>query len=77
MRACCLGQDDAPGIGVRCCDRHGDEADDAREIARNIARNLAANMVQSIRPEACIDRRGRLMGNLTGLHDLALLRLHP
>lgn len=49
----------------------------AREAARNVARNLAANMVRSIRPEACIHRRGRLMGNLTRLCDLALLRLPP
>ena len=42
-----------------------------------IGRNLAMNLVKSMRPEPYVDRRGRLIGNLTGLRDLLGLRLHP
>lgn len=50
---------------------------DGQEAALSIMRNLTANTVRSIRPESYIDRRGRLLGNLFGLRDLALRRLHP
>lgn len=44
---------------------------------RLIARNLAANLVRSIRPEAYVDRRGRLRGNLLALRDLSRQKLSP
>ncbi|TXM97198.1 glycosyltransferase family 2 protein [Methylobacterium sp. WL64] len=50
---------------------------DTHEAIMSIVRNLAANTMRSIRPEAYIDRRGRLFGNLLGLRDIALRRLHP
>ena len=37
---------------------------------RLMARNLLANLVGSIRPESCVDRRGRLRGNLIGMFHL-------
>ncbi|MDX2263499.1 MAG: glycosyltransferase family A protein [Hyphomicrobiales bacterium] len=40
-------------------------------------RNIAANLVKSIRPEALIDRRGRLNGNLRALAHLARGRIEP
>jgi GT2 family glycosyltransferase len=39
--------------------------------------NLAANLVKSVSPEAHIDRRGRLRGNLLAIVDLLLGRLDP
>ena len=42
-----------------------------------MARNLAGNLLKSIRPEAYIDRRGRLKGNLLGLWHAATGRLEP
>ncbi|MCJ2099448.1 MULTISPECIES: glycosyltransferase family 2 protein [Methylobacterium] len=50
---------------------------DRREAVVSIVQNFAANLVRSARPEAYIDRRGRLIGNLIGLRDLATRRLHP
>lgn len=44
---------------------------------RTMAKNLAANVVRTFRPEAHIDRRGRLRGNLLALADLMRGRLHP
>lgn len=40
-------------------------------------RNLAANLLRSIRPEAYIDRRGRLRGNLLAISHLLRGRLEP
>jgi hypothetical protein len=44
---------------------------------RNMMRNLLANLVRSFHPEAYIDRRGRLKGNLLAILDLVRGRLHP
>lgn len=38
---------------------------------------LVANSVRSFAPEPFIDRRGRLLGNLRAIADLATGRLHP
>ena len=40
-------------------------------------KNLVANLLRSVRPEAYIDRRGRLAGNLIALGDLLLGRADP
>ncbi len=46
--------------------------------ARSIIwRNLAANLAKSLWPEPWIDRRGRLIGNLFALIDLAFRRISP
>jgi hypothetical protein len=45
--------------------------------ARLLAKNLAANVWRSIIPEADVDRRGRLVGNILALGDLMTGRLHP
>jgi glycosyltransferase involved in cell wall biosynthesis len=42
-----------------------------------MAKNLAANMVRSLWPEAHVDRRGRLRGNLLALVHLMTKRLDP
>ena len=39
--------------------------------------NIAANLIHSARPEAWIDRRGRLLGNLIALADASVGRLRP
>ncbi len=44
---------------------------------RSVLRNLLANVVRSLAPEAYVDRRGRLSGNLSGLRDLWNGKLHP
>lgn len=49
-----------------------------RKTAMKLAvRNVAANLLRSFRPEAYIDRRGRLAGNLIALGDLMLGRADP
>lgn len=50
---------------------------DWQEAVLSIIKNITANMVRSFRPESYVDRRGRLLGNLIGLRDLVLRRLHP
>ena len=42
-----------------------------------LCRNLASNLVKSLRPEAEIDRRGRLRGNLSAIGDMLLGRMAP
>lgn len=42
-----------------------------------MGRNIAANTLRTPRPEAWVDRAGRLRGNLTALRDLVLGRLAP
>ena len=42
----------------------------ARVAATTAVRNICANLAKSFRPEAYIDRRGRLLGNALGLIDL-------
>lgn len=44
---------------------------------RLLFQNLASNAVRSIWPERHIDRRGRLVGNLLALADLACGRIDP
>jgi hypothetical protein len=39
--------------------------------------NIAANTVKSFAAEPWIDRRGRLIGNITGLWDIVRGRAHP
>ena len=41
------------------------------------AKNLAANLSKAPWPEPWVDRRGRLLGNLLGLRDLAAGRIDP
>lgn len=43
----------------------------------HIARNMAMNMVRFVRPEAYVDRRGRLRGNALALRDLVSGRMTP
>ena len=42
-----------------------------------ISRNLAANIILSLWPEAWVDRRGRLFGNVRAIVDLVSGRLDP
>lgn len=44
---------------------------------RHVVRNVAANAARFVTPEAWVDRRGRLRGNLRALADLATGRLDP
>ena len=48
-----------------------------RYAATRISRNLIANLYRSLRPEAYVDRRGRLKGNMIAFRDLLLGRLAP
>ena len=45
--------------------------------ARSVGRNIAMNAARSVRPEAYIDRRGRLRGNALAVLDLLRGRLAP
>jgi hypothetical protein len=45
--------------------------------ADHVFRNLASNLVLSLRPEAHIDRAGRLRGNIIGLKEVLLGRATP
>ncbi len=45
--------------------------------ARSVGRNVAANLVHSVRPEPWIDRRGRLLGNVRAVADIARGRMTP
>ena len=40
-------------------------------------RNVVSNLIRSLRPEAYIDRRGRLLGNAVAIVDLAKGKLRP
>lgn len=42
-----------------------------------LMQNLLSNLVRSVRPEAHVDRRGRLLGNLLALADWARGRMDP
>jgi len=44
---------------------------------RLMLNNAVANLIYSIRPEACIDRRGRLVGNLLAIRDCLFGRVDP
>jgi glycosyltransferase involved in cell wall biosynthesis len=44
---------------------------------RQLGRNVAANCVKSVLPEPYVDRRGRLLGHLIAVLDLATGKIHP
>ncbi len=46
-------------------------------MAQYVGRNLLANLLRSLRPEAYVDRRGRLWGNVLALRDLFAGRIRP
>jgi len=48
-----------------------------RQVVSHVSRNITANVVRSLRPEAYVDRIGRLRGNAMGLTDLVRGRLAP
>ncbi|MEM5325545.1 glycosyltransferase family 2 protein [Paraburkholderia sp. JHI2823] len=48
-----------------------------KEAAGNILRALSMNCVKSVRPEAHLDRRGRLIGNVIGIADLCIGAVRP
>lgn len=48
-----------------------------KEAAGNILRAIGMNCVKSVRPEAHLDRRGRLIGNVIGLADMCLGSVRP
>ena len=48
-----------------------------KEAASNILRALGMNCVKSVSPEAHLDRRGRLIGNVIGIIDLCLGAIRP
>jgi glycosyltransferase involved in cell wall biosynthesis len=47
------------------------------EVCAHILKAISINSLKSFRPEASIDRRGRLCGNLVGLRQLVLGRARP
>jgi GT2 family glycosyltransferase len=49
----------------------------ARFASELILRNFASNALKVFRPEAWIDRRGRLIGNLMGFADLVCGKVDP
>lgn len=48
-----------------------------RHSARIMGRNILANHAKTFRPEAWVDRKGRMKGNWIGLFDLVRGRIHP
>ncbi|WP_245643684.1 glycosyltransferase family 2 protein [Paraburkholderia oxyphila] len=48
-----------------------------KEATSNILRALSMNCVKSVRPEAHLDRRGRLIGNVIGIADLCVGAIRP
>jgi hypothetical protein len=48
-----------------------------KEAASNIVRALCMNCVKSVRPEAHLDRRGRLIGNVIGIAEMCLGSVKP
>lgn len=48
-----------------------------KEAASNIVRALGMNCVKSVRPEAHLDRRGRLVGNVIGIAEMCLGSVKP
>jgi GT2 family glycosyltransferase len=48
-----------------------------RRALAHIAKNVAMNVTRSVRPEAYIDRRGRLRGNLLAMRDLIIGKMLP
>jgi hypothetical protein len=49
----------------------------ARFLAKTAGRNVLVNAIRSFRPEPFVDRRGRLLGNLTAMADLVRGRIAP
>ncbi|MEI4473738.1 glycosyltransferase [Frigidibacter sp. MR17.24] len=47
------------------------------EVAGQIFRNVSSNLARAPRPEAFVDRRGRLRGNLMALGDIVRGRIDP
>ena len=47
------------------------------EALSNVVRALGMNCVKSVRPEAHLDRRGRLIGNVIGIADLCIGSVKP
>lgn len=47
------------------------------QVIDHIGRNVLSNLIKSLRPEAYIDRRGRLIGNFIAFLDLARFRFTP
>ncbi|RAR61703.1 GT2 family glycosyltransferase [Paraburkholderia unamae] len=48
-----------------------------KEATSNILRALSMNCMKSVRPEAHLDRRGRLIGNVIGIADLCIGAIRP
>lgn len=48
-----------------------------RDALQSLSRNVLANLAKSLRPEAWVDRRGRLRGNALAFADLLRGRLDP
>jgi glycosyltransferase involved in cell wall biosynthesis len=48
-----------------------------RFLLKSASKNLLANALRSFRPEAFVDRRGRLRGNLAAVADLVRGRIAP
>ena len=46
-------------------------------LARQATKNFVSNAIRSLRPEPFVDRRGRLLGNILALADLARGRITP
>jgi GT2 family glycosyltransferase len=46
-------------------------------LAKTAGRNMLVNAIRSFRPEPFVDRRGRLLGNLTAVADLVRGRIAP
>src|SRR5215210_1884016 len=46
-------------------------------LAKLMSKNLLINAVRSLRPEPFVDRRGRLLGNMIALADIARGRIAP
>lgn len=47
------------------------------EALSNVLRALGMNCVKSVRPEAHLDRRGRLIGNVIGIADMCIGSVKP
>ncbi|QGZ60669.1 glycosyltransferase family 2 protein [Paraburkholderia acidisoli] len=48
-----------------------------KEAASNIVRAIGMNCVKSVRPEAHLDRRGRLIGNVIGIAEMCMGSVKP
>jgi hypothetical protein len=48
-----------------------------REALSNVVRAIGVNCVKSVRPEAHLDRRGRLIGNVIGIAEMCVGSVKP